>query len=484
MKKINDLTFEEIYIKAIQNQKNNNLQGALDLYNQLLEKDPNNEKAYNGIGTVFHQAGQFKKAIEYYKRVNQINPNHRNSLNNLGAAYRNIHNYQKAIESFEMAIKIDPNFIDAYTNIGITFNETGEYEKAISSLENAKTINPNAAEIYCILSESFKETGNYQKAIENCEMAIKIDPNYADAYTNLGVIFRFKNEIPKAISYFEKALKINPNHRIALGAISSALVGELEDFDKATKASHKALKIYHKQSSFINQSIPLFRLKHDIQQAKYLIKKNYKIDGIEQFQKIGDAILNRKENKENNDNSNKKILLNKNEITDLMPFYKSDFIYKPKTLSGSCINSNKNWLEVEEEYFNNPKQIIYIDDFLSEEALIELREFCLVSKVWTKEYSNKYLGAFLDQGFISPIHLQIAIDLQQKLPSLFGGLKLAHFGGLKYDTNLGKGINIHADFALHNLNFWITPDEYNNDKNSGGLKVYDTPVPTNWTFND
>jgi len=87
-----------------------------------------------------------------------------------------------------------------------------------------------------------------------------------------------------------------------------------------------------------------------------------------------------------------------------------------------------------------------------------------------------------DKGFISPIHLQIAIDLKQKLPKLFGQHRFSKFWAFKYDTTLGKGINIHADFAIHNLNFWITPDEYNNNKNSGGLKVYDAPAPENWTF--
>ena len=125
---------------------------------------------------------------------------------------------------------------------------------------------------------------------------------------------------------------------------------------------------------------------------------------------------------------------------------------------------------------------MFIDDFLSEETLIELREFCLVSKIWNREYKNKYLGAFGDQGFISPLHLQIAIDLKQSLPKLFGQHSLEKLWGFKYDSKLGKGINIHADFAIHNLNFWITPDEYNNNKNSGGLKVYDTPAPKNWTF--
>jgi hypothetical protein len=139
-------------------------------------------------------------------------------------------------------------------------------------------------------------------------------------------------------------------------------------------------------------------------------------------------------------------------------------------------------LDVEDEYLNSANQIMYIDDFLSDEALIELRKFCLVSKVWYKEYNNKYLGAFSDSGFISPIHLQIAIDLQQKLPKLFGLHKLRKFWGFKYDSTLGKGINIHADFAIHNLNFWITPDKFNNNKNSGGLKVYDAPAPDNWSF--
>ena len=78
--------------------------------------------------------------------------------------------------------------------------------------------------------------------------------------------------------------------------------------------------------------------------------------------------------------------------------------------------------------------------------------------------------------------MQIAIELRQKLPRLFGKHKLGKFWAFKYDSKLGEGINVHADFAILNLNFWITPDEYNNNKNSGGLKVYDTPAPKDWAF--
>ena len=228
----------------------------------------------------------------------------------------------------------------------------------------------------------------------------------------------------------------------------------------------------------------MFKLKHDIEQANYLNSKNYKINGIDEFIKIGDKILEREENEEDKNDSNKKILLNNEEVNSLLPYSKENHTYQTKTISGSCINPNKNWLDVEDEYLNSANQIIYIDNFLSDEALIELYEFCLISKVWNREFSNKYLGAFSNSGFVNPVHLQIAVDLQQKLPKIFGAHKLGKFWGFKYDSSHGKGINIHADSAIHNLNFWITPDDYNNDKNSGGLKVYDVPAPENWTFKD
>jgi hypothetical protein len=65
---------------------------------------------------------------------------------------------------------------------------------------------------------------------------------------------------------------------------------------------------------------------------------------------------------------------------------------------------------------------------------------------------------------------------------MFGGHPLGRFWAFKYDATLGKGINVHADFALMNLNFWITPDEHNLDPESGGLVVYDVPSPRDWHF--
>ena len=450
MSKEKNLTVKEIFNLAVKNHQNNNLQDAQNYYKKVLKMDPDFAAAHSNLGIVYKILGKHQKAKDCYEKAIEINPGFADAHSNLGNLLKKLGKNQKAKDCYEKTIEINPGFADAHNNLGAIFGDLGEYPKAKKCFEKA----------------------------------IELNPNYAIAYNNLGGIFKDLGEHQKAKDCYKKAIEIDPNHAAFYSNLSTLYTRKLDQLEKSINLSYKALKIFHNNSKFINQSIPLFKLKHDAQQAQYLIKKNYKINGIDDFQKVGSEILDHKENKEDKNNSNQVILLNKNEIDALLPFYKSDHVYQTKKISGSCINPNKNWLAVEDEYFNSSNQIMYIDNFLSDEALIELREFCLISKVWNREYNNKYLGAFSNSGFISPIHLQIAIELKQKLPKLFGPHEIEQFWGFKYDAILGKGINIHADFAIHNLNFWITPDKYNNNKKSGGLKVYDVPAPDNWTFAD
>ena len=464
---------------AVQNHQKNNLEVAQKLYNEILQKNPNHAGANSNLGIIFKGLGKIEEARSCYEKAIEINPNHANAHNNLGNLLKDLGEIEKAKACYEKAIEINPKDANAHDNLGTIFVKLNEFQKAKNCLEKVIEINPNHTDAYNNLGTVFLELGEIEKAKSCYEKATEINPNHADAHNNLGVVYNELEENQKAISHFEKASQIKPNSISVRKNIASYYISRLDNYEKAINYSHMALKTKKESTKFTNQIISSFKLKHDVQQAKYLSSKNYKLKGIDAFQKIGEEILNRKENK-----FNKNILLNQDEIKALLPFYNESFVYKPKVISESCINPNKNWLKIEDEYLNSSNQIMYIDDFLSDEAIKELREFSLVSKVWNSLYQNKYLGAFSDIGFSSTIHLQIANDLKEKLPKLFGPHRLGKFWGFKYDSTLGKGINIHADAAIHNLNFWITPDEYNNNKNSGGLKVYDVPSPDNWTFND
>ena len=445
-----NIAIEETYASALQNHKKNNFELAEKLYKKILKINPEHFESIFLLGTLSLQLNKINISKELFKKAIEIKPEHANANYNLGNVLKSIGEYNKAIHYYKKAILINPNFIEAHNNLGVAYREVRELQKA-----------------------------------KNCyEKVIEIRPNDSRAYNNLGNIMEELGESEKSMRYFKKALEIKPDVIEAQRNISSFYITKLDNIEKTINESYKTLKMHHDLSKFINQKISVYRLKHDVQQAEHLNLKNYKINGAEQFQEVGNKILKREENKKDKNNLNQKIVLTDNEIKSLLPYYKTHHIYKTQKILSGCINPNKNWHNVEEQYFNSPNQIIYIDNFLSDEAIKELRKFCLLSKVWNEEYDNKYLGAFSDKGFITEIHLQIAIELQKKLPRLFGPYGLAKFWAFKYDSTLGKGINVHADQAIHNLNFWITPDEYNKNKNSGGLKVYDAIAPKDWNFEE
>ena len=219
------------------------------------------------------------------------------------------------------------------------------------------------------------QNNNLQDAQNYYQKVLKIDPSHVSTLYNLGFIFKALSEYQKAKSYFEKSVTINSNDFEALGNIADIYVSQLTDLEIAISKSNETLKIYHKNYRFVNQSIPLFKLKHDVQQANYLSSKNYKINGIDEFIKTGDEILGRKENEEDKNGSNKKILLNNEEVNSLLPYSKENHTYQIKTISGSCINPNKNWLDVEDEYLNSANQIMYIDDFYQMKLLLNFMNF-------------------------------------------------------------------------------------------------------------
>jgi hypothetical protein len=53
----------------------------------------------------------------------------------------------------------------------------------------------------------------------------------------------------------------------------------------------------------------------------------------------------------------------------------------------------------------------------------------------------------------------------------------------KYDSTV-RGINVHADFAAVNVNFWITRNEACRDLANSGLVIWDKEAPKEWRFRE
>jgi hypothetical protein len=93
------------------------------------------------------------------------------------------------------------------------------------------------------------------------------------------------------------------------------------------------------------------------------------------------------------------------------------------------------------------------------------------------------VSATLFNGFCCPLLLQIAQELRQRLPGLLGRQPLSLAWAYKYCGPF-SGLGPHADDGAVAVNFWITPDEANEDPAGGGLIIWDRLVPKHYLLRD
>ena len=462
---------------------------AESLYEQVLQADPDNPYALHLLGVVAHQTGDNDRAVELISQALAVKPDYADAHSNLGNALRELGRMEEALASYYSAVALMPDLAEAHNNFGNALKALGRPEDAIGSYHMAVALRPDYAEAFNNYGGALQELGRPADALTCYQRAIALRPGYAEAHDNLGSLLRELGRTDEAMTSYRQALALKPDAANFQANLAGLCISELNDTALSIAESNRSLALLRRGAfgaacddaavaRLVKAGMRYFRLKHDVQQADYLAAKGYPIAGREAFRAAGRDLLGHA----GSDTPDRTIHPSPQVTAAMLPYLQAHNVYDMPELAGSALNPATEWREVEARYLESAKEIIYIDDFLSPAALAALREFSLASTVWLKEYPNKYLGAFSDRGFISPLHFQLAHELQEKMPRIFGGHPLGRFWGFKYDATLGKGINVHADFALVNLNFWITPDIYNLDQNSGGLIVYDVPSPKNWHF--
>jgi hypothetical protein len=96
--------------------------------------------------------------------------------------------------------------------------------------------------------------------------------------------------------------------------------------------------------------------------------------------------------------------------------------------------------------------------------------------------TSGYVGAYLDEGFNTPLLDQVGEEFAQMFPEIFKDTPLQMRWAYSYDSERQLGIRMHGDSFAVNCNLWVTPDSANLDKDSGGLRVWTVPAPLEWDF--
>jgi len=124
-----------------------------------LEEDPN------------HQA----QAIEMYQQVLEIDPDHAAAHINLGTLHYNRQEYALAEKHYRHAIEVDARYALAYFDLGNVLDETGRVAEAIQTYSTALRLAPTYADAHYNLALAYEKIKEPRKALKHWRAYVKLD---------------------------------------------------------------------------------------------------------------------------------------------------------------------------------------------------------------------------------------------------------------------------------------------------------------------
>jgi tetratricopeptide (TPR) repeat protein len=485
---------ESLFRQAVDLHSAGRLAEAGQLYQNIIAALPNSAEPLNMLGVLRMQQGRRAEGLELIVAAVRIAPLNPDVVGNYAQALAEVGRFDEALWAIDQVLAVKPNFPDAaevraqllcqverisdfdglqtrqleafevlYQRSVLDLSMNRDFE-ALVGAKKALALRPLSAECWNIQGSALRSLKRTDEALASFSQALHITPHYPAAFCNRGsLLMDDLKRVAEALTDFEKALALQPdfaecwtNHGHALRALS-----RLDD----------AITSYSRALEYSPSLLPAMKGR-----AQILFELNQTQEGLAAFREIaaghgiprGDEALSVQHKKRHDE--------------EQIAWHERFGIGGAgERIAGPAIQSGAQVSDVSSQWHLLKPQIAVIDNFLTDEALKALRQFCLEAPVWDQVYPNGYLGAFPEHGFACPLLGQIADELRETYPTIFRDHALNYLWGFKYDSRL-TGIGIHADEAAVNVNFWITPDDANLDSETGGLIVWDMAAPLDWNF--
>jgi Tfp pilus assembly protein PilF len=188
--------------EEIKNQQDENIPKKL---NYILPDQP--EVPFYQKALSYHRSGKIQTAIELYLEVLKKNPDFKDAIFNLVAAYIEISNFSKAYTLLEKLRDLDPENPQVLLNLSVAEIGLGLPEKAIFHLEKAELLKGPRFEIYLNRGIAFSQIGRLDEAIMWHKRAEEIQQDEPLLLFNMALCYDKHKKYNDALRYYLSFLK-------------------------------------------------------------------------------------------------------------------------------------------------------------------------------------------------------------------------------------------------------------------------------------
>lgn len=213
-------------------------QEAIDTLHQALKSNKNNEAALYELGRCYDALGATQASIDAYLQFIDEQPYSSTAWYNLGNAYSRLENYDRAVWAYEYAILINDEFGPAYFNLGNAFLSLEKYRKAIEYFELCMKYDGDDAMALCYIGESYEQLNELELSKHYYKRSIDLEPMLPEAWLGLGIVEDLMGFTKEGIVLIQKALDYDPDN----SGIHHVLAGAYQKIDLRSQASFHYLK--------------------------------------------------------------------------------------------------------------------------------------------------------------------------------------------------------------------------------------------------
>lgn len=162
--------------------------------------------AYNSV-----LVGQYEIAIEIYKEILQKEPKNLYAKYSLGVVYQRLNQFKQAKNIYYELLKGDAENKDEIINNIIAILTEESPREAIYMLNRLTIQNPERHFLFASMALAFEKISDYNSAIKNYIKALELDYKNMNYCYNLGVLYDENKEYEKALEMYANVIKNNDN---------------------------------------------------------------------------------------------------------------------------------------------------------------------------------------------------------------------------------------------------------------------------------
>lgn len=222
---------------------------AISVLQKVVEHEPLRYQVFSLLGEIFEETKDNEQALTNYRLSLSANAQQLAPHLRIVMIYLKDKKYDETLKELDAAREKFPNTPQINYFYGLVYSEKKEYSKSIGYFDEAMHLasasNPEMldAVFYYYYGAALERDGQFDKAAVQFAKAIELNPDFAEAYNYLGFMYADKNvKLKEAHDYIERALAYDPNNGAYLDSLGWVFYRE-GNVNQAIEYLQKAAKI-------------------------------------------------------------------------------------------------------------------------------------------------------------------------------------------------------------------------------------------------